>query len=69
MLGVWSISGGGSGFSRLFKLISASRMIPHPHKASTGGEDACFIAEDHKTVDVADGRARLVPIQQNRAVT
>ena len=42
-------------FSRGLKLISAAKMIPHPAKAYRGGEDAYFIANDQKTVGVADG--------------
>jgi protein phosphatase PTC7 len=44
-----------SRFVRTLKLVSAARMIPHPEKAATGGEDFFFIAPDDRTVGVADG--------------
>jgi protein phosphatase PTC7 len=55
MLGFAASSRSGAAFCRFLKLISAGQMIPHPAKAATGGEDAFFVGDDHKTVGVADG--------------
>eukprot|EP01088_Endostelium_zonatum_P011277 TRINITY_DN2529_c0_g1_i1.p1 TRINITY_DN2529_c0_g1~~TRINITY_DN2529_c0_g1_i1.p1 ORF type:complete len:339 (+),score=81.01 TRINITY_DN2529_c0_g1_i1:112-1128(+) len=41
-------------FNKNFKFLSSSHKIPHPDKAYTGGEDACFTFED-SAVGVADG--------------
>ena len=35
------------------------KMIPHPKKAKTGGEDAFFIASNKKAFGLADGVGSL----------
>jgi protein phosphatase PTC7 len=36
-------------------LSSGAAMLPHPDKASRGGEDSFFIADHQAAVGVADG--------------
>lgn len=45
---------GGRGQGEL-ELVFGVRMIPHPKKAHTGGEDAFFISSNRKAFGVADG--------------
>lgn len=37
------------------RLVSAVSYLPHPVKASTGGEDASFVSPDGRSVGIADG--------------
>lgn len=37
------------------RLVSYARVIPHPKKTKTGGEDAYFIAPNQHAIGVADG--------------
>lgn len=44
-----------SGSQKGLKLVTGSALLPHPAKASKGGEDALFVSEDGGALGVADG--------------
>lgn len=44
-----------SSFSRFLRILSKACLIPHPAKASFGGEDYYFISKNKTTIGVADG--------------
>jgi protein phosphatase PTC7 len=50
-----SSSSGFGGPALRLVLSSGAAMLPHPDKASRGGEDSFFIADHQAAVGVADG--------------